>query len=75
MLPKEFFQFAPIPQDVAESLEAARVTREFYYELEYRQALETYCQWYYETAERHRQELDKMRGDINLFRWFCRGKR
>jgi hypothetical protein len=74
MLPNEFPQGAPIPQDVAQNLESAKVTREFYHELEHRQAFDGYCQWYYQTAERHRQELTKMRGDINIMGWFNRKK-
>lgn len=74
MLPKEFPQIAPVPQNVAETLESARVTREFYHEIEYRQELQNYCQWYHETAEFHRREFEKMRGDINIFGWFHRNK-
>ena len=39
-----------------------------------REEFEAYCQWYDDTAEFHRQELEKMRGDLNLFAWF-RGKK
>ncbi|MEB3828583.1 hypothetical protein [Phormidium sp. CCY1219] len=75
MLPKEFPQITPTPQNFAESLQAAQVTREFYEELEYREEFENYCQWYRDSAECHRRELEKMRGDINILGWFSRGKR
>src|SRR3712207_7276617 len=44
-------------------------------ELQYRQEHERYCEWYRLTAEQHRHHLQKMRGDINLFGWFCRRDR
>lgn len=65
----------PIPQpEVEEIFQVYKVTHEFYREAEQRDELEQYCQWYYQTAEQHRQELENMRGDINLLGWFCRGR-
>ncbi|MBK4730825.1 hypothetical protein JJD41_13275 [Oxynema sp. CENA135] len=75
MLPHEFLPLFPTPTVAGESLEAAQITRDFYREVQYRQEFDRHCQWYYETAERHRQELEKMRGDLNLFGWFLRGRR
>jgi hypothetical protein len=74
MLPNNFSQLIPYLQPELEILETHQVTQEFYQEVKYRQEFEVYCQWYYETAESHRQELQKMRGDLNLFRWFFRQK-
>jgi len=47
-------------------------TRNFYREVAHRQEFEQYCDWYYTTALKNQQELNKMRGDINLFGWFVR---
>ncbi|EAW38241.1 hypothetical protein [Lyngbya sp. PCC 8106] len=66
--------FTDIQQSEIEILQAYQVTHEFYQEVQYREDFEQYCQWYAETAERHQQELQKMRGDINLFSWFLRGR-
>lgn len=55
-----------------EYLEAAQLTYDFYQEVGDRQDFEAYCQWYYDVADRHRRELDSMRGDINILGWFYR---
>lgn len=55
-----------------EIFEVYRVTKAFYREAEYREDLEQTYLWYQETAKRHRRELDSMRGDVNLFRFFRR---
>ena len=60
--------------EVLEALEATQLTREFHEEVASRQAFDDYCQWYYETADNHRRELQKMRGDINILGWFLRGR-
>lgn len=44
------------------------ITHEFYQELRHREAY----QWYHETAQAHQQELEKMRGDINILGWFLK---
>ncbi len=67
-------RFTNTPQSAADILQVYQVTSEFYQEVKYREEFEQYCQWYTETAERHQQELQKMRGDFNLFSWFCRGR-
>jgi hypothetical protein len=65
----------PMPQpDVAEIFRVYQATHDFYREVEQREALEEYCQWYYQVAEQHQQELEAMRGDINVLGWFCRSK-
>ena len=61
-----------IAQSPGEVLELQQIAQDFHREVHYRQAFEQYCQWYYQTAERHRQELDAMRRDINLLSWFGR---
>jgi hypothetical protein len=64
-------QIVPIPQpEAGDVLTAYRVTYEFYEEVRFRAAFEQHCQWYQQVAEQHRQELDEMRKDINLFGWF-----
>jgi len=60
------------PPALDEQIERHHVTREFHREVHYRQDFQAHCQWYRETAARHRQELEKMRGDINVFGWFSR---
>ena len=72
---KELRSIFPALQPEIEILEAHQVAREFYREVEYREDFANYCQWYYETAERHQKELQKMRGDLNIFGWFLRGKK
>ncbi|MBL1175954.1 MAG: hypothetical protein FWK01_12635 [Pantanalinema sp. GBBB05] len=70
---------APIPESEAEGivevLESQQITREFYAEIHYRDEFEQYCQRYYAMAAKHRQELAKMQGDINILGWFFRGRR
>ncbi len=63
----------PPPADEVFAVE--QVSGEFYREVQYRQEFERYCQWYYMTAERHRQELEQMRGELCIFSWFLRGRR
>lgn len=74
MLPNNFSQLIPYLPPELETLETYQFTQEFYQEVKYREEFEAYCQWYDDTAEFHRQELEKMRGDLNLFAWF-RGKK
>ena len=61
-----------LSQPAVEILELHQITYDFHQEVRYREEFEHYCQWYYQTAERHRQELEAMQGDINLFSWFSR---
>lgn len=63
----------PLPEsEVEENLVAYQATREFYSEVETRLEFQRYYEWYYTTAEHHRQELAKMRGELNIFQWFRR---
>lgn len=74
MLPHELQNFLSQTNPTAEILQRQYLTRQFYQEVSDRQEFERYCQWYYETAERHQKELEKMRGDINFFAWFGRDR-
>jgi hypothetical protein len=49
-----------------------QTTHQFYQELQVRSEFKSYCEWYYTTAERNRQELEKMRGELNIFQIFRR---
>ncbi len=74
-MPFEWEQIVQHPnQPAADVLKAHQLTREFHQEVEYREEFAQYCHWYYQTANSHRQELEKMRGDINIFGWFLGGK-
>jgi hypothetical protein len=74
-MPKEFPHFIPAPPPAADIFASYQLVQEFHREVEYRQEFDRYCEWYRLTAERHRQEFQHMRSDINLFGWFCRRKR
>jgi hypothetical protein len=70
---KDFTYIIPSPPpEVEEVFEAAQVTREYYDEIQIRSEHQKYCQWYRTTAAKHHQELEKMRGELNLFAWFRR---
>ncbi|MEL7037211.1 MAG: hypothetical protein AAFO04_16535 [Cyanobacteria bacterium J06592_8] len=71
----ERLKFEDIQQSEIEILQAYQATHEFYQEVKHREDFERHCQWYAETAKRHQQELQEMKGDINIFRWFSRGRR
>jgi len=72
---QNFRWLIPKSQVDPEALVAYELTREFHREVESREEFDRYCRWYHATAVQNRQELEKMRGDINLFGWFCRGRR
>ncbi len=55
-------------------LEAHQLTKDFYHEVQHRQAFERYCQWYYATASQNQQELQRMQNDFNLLGWFYRSR-
>jgi hypothetical protein len=57
------------PKGWSDTLEAHQLTYEFYTEVSYREDFEAYCQWYYDTAERHRAEAESMKHDLNIFGW------
>ncbi len=71
MTPKELRWIVPPPAQL-DFLETYQVSQEFYREVHYRQEFDHYCQWYKQTAERHRQELQNMRRDLNILSWFRR---
>ena len=71
---QEFRRIIPEPeQPAAEILQAHQAAQKFYREVEYRENFKNYCHWYHATAQKHQEELQKMQGDINIFRWFRRG--
>ncbi|HEY9672948.1 MAG TPA: hypothetical protein V6D11_16005 [Waterburya sp.] len=70
---REKFQFiVPAPPPPADIFAAYQLAHQFYREAYHRQEHERYCEWYRLTAEGHRQEFQKLQGDINLFGWLCR---
>ncbi|MEA5570142.1 hypothetical protein [Calothrix sp. UHCC 0171] len=70
---KDFTYIIPTPPpEVEEVFAAVEVTKEYYNEVQIRSEHKLYCEWYRTTATRHRQELEKMRGELNLFAWFRR---
>ena len=66
-----------IPQQLpsADIFAPYQLASEFRREREYRQQVQDYSQWYNKMAQQHQAELEAMRGDINIFGWFLRGKR
>lgn len=68
------FLHPEIYQPAVEAFQAYRMTHEFYQEVQYREACQNHYQWYRETAQANLQELEKMRGDINLLGWFLKRK-
>lgn len=69
----ELHRIIPAPQpEIIEALEASQTTREFYQEVQHRQKFADYCQWYAQTAQENRRDLEKMRGEANIFSWFSR---
>lgn len=67
--------YKPAPVNQADILSVYRTTHAFYREIHYRQERDRYCAWYRTNAQAHRQELAKMRGDINLLGLFSRGRK
>jgi hypothetical protein len=73
-MPEIFYTPAdPDPNEPANIFQINQLTRQFHEELVHREAFERYCQWYYETAEFHRREWEKMQGDINILGWLSGG--
>lgn len=62
---------SPQPQ-IEEGFAAYQTTHQFYHEVQTRTEFRRHCEWYYSTAERNRQDLQKMRGELNIFQWFRR---
>jgi hypothetical protein len=61
-----------LPPTVEEGFEVYQTTKQFYHEVQSRLEFERYCEWYAVTAEQNRQDLQKMRGEVNILRWFRR---
>ncbi|MEH2062716.1 MAG: hypothetical protein V7K50_10600 [Nostoc sp.] len=57
---------------VEEAFGSYQTTHQFYHEVRSRSEFKRYCEWYYTTAEQHRRELKRMRGELNIFQWFRR---
>ncbi len=62
----------PIPDIAPEQFKGHHLAYKFRHEIEQRQAFEDYCRWYEAIAEQNRQELEQMRSEFDLFKWFCR---
>ncbi len=58
--------------EVEEGFAHYHITHQFYQEVHTRSEFENYCQWYRVTAQQHSQDLEKMRGELNIFQWFRR---
>ena len=66
-----------VPSDtsqIEETIAVNETAHQFYREVEVRSEFSSYCQWYYDTAKANRQELKKMRGELNIFQWFRRSR-
>ena len=69
-MPNELQQIILAPQPEIEDFVVFRVASQFYREVELRENTQRYCDWYYATAKSHRQELQRMRGELNIWSWF-----
>jgi hypothetical protein len=70
---KEIPQIIPsVPPEIEEVFAAHHQTKEFYYEVKVRAEFKRHCEWYYTTAKQNRQDLEKMRGELNILSWFRR---
>jgi len=71
----ELREIIPVPQpEIEDTFAAYQVTSKFYQEVQSREAISRYCDWYYTMAEVHKQELQQMRGELNILSWFRRGR-
>ncbi|MEO1374433.1 MAG: hypothetical protein AAFW70_08990 [Cyanobacteria bacterium J06635_10] len=57
---------------VNETIAVNETTYQFYREVEVRSEFKRYCEWYNSTAKKNREELEVMRGELNIFQWFRR---
>ncbi|MBW4634552.1 MAG: hypothetical protein KME30_22375 [Iphinoe sp. HA4291-MV1] len=70
---QELSHIIPLPQaEVEDTFSAYQTTHQFYTEVQARSEFQRYCDWYYTTAEHHRQDLKRMRGELNIMQWFRR---
>ncbi len=69
---EELQQIIPAPPSpiITQTFAAIASTSEFYQEVKSREALKGYCAWYHTVAQKHRQELEQMRGELNILSWF-----
>ncbi|PIG90929.1 hypothetical protein [Gloeocapsopsis sp. IPPAS B-1203] len=71
----QFHYIIPLPPPETQDIFAAyQATRQFYREVQSRTDLQQHCDWYYTIAERHRQELEQMRNELNILSWFRRAR-
>jgi hypothetical protein len=74
-MPGKLRHIIPAPQaEIEQTFAAYQATSQFYREVQSREAIKRYCDWYYTTAERHRQELQQMRGELNILGWLRWGR-
>lgn len=62
-------------EDVAEVIMLHQMACEFRQEKQSREAFDTYCEWYADTARTHQAELAAMGQDIPILNWFLGFKR
>ncbi|MBO3461694.1 hypothetical protein G7B40_039520 [Aetokthonos hydrillicola Thurmond2011] len=55
-----------------ETFAVYQTTHQFYQEIRVRDEFKQYCEWYHTTAQSNRQDLERMRGELNIFAWFRR---
>jgi hypothetical protein len=58
--------------EILEAFATHHVTRQFYREAQARCEFGLHCAWYHTMAARNRDDLAKMRGELNIFQWFRR---
>jgi hypothetical protein len=58
--------------EVEAAFSSYQTSHQFYQEVQIRTDFQAYCEWYNTTAQNNRQDLQKMRGELNIFRWFRR---
>jgi hypothetical protein len=72
-MPENLPYILPCPQPQAEEQFAVyQTSHQFYYEVQKRSEFQRHCEWYYVTAEENRQQLKRMRGELNIMQWFRR---
>ena len=64
--------FLPSVHVEPELFEVYRSTHQFYQEVQSRESHDRYRAWYASVAEQNRRDLERMRGDVNIFGWFRR---
>lgn len=60
------------PPEVEETFAVHQTSIEFYQEVQTRSEFQLYCQWYDQTAAENKEQLQKMRGELNIMGWFRR---